>query len=209
MAISLWLVPRASQADKILPIMRLKPTTPLNSPSSFPAFHPHVTLASCPDAAALRAAIPPNQGPVPVHFKSLDGSEGRYFMAVYITVRTAGAQGAPLETLRAHLRECLGEKGAIPPVAHMSLYYIDEADREERARAVERLRSELRLLESRGPDGENIVRLACVDELEESEGGEKEPVILDGFDGEEIWVVKCEGPVSEWEVMEKIPLVQS
>ncbi|KAJ8483072.1 hypothetical protein ONZ51_g4941 [Trametes cubensis] len=169
--------------------MRLKPTTPLNSPSSFPAFHPHVTLASCPDAAALRAAIPPNQGPVPVHFKSLDGSEGRYFMAVYIT--------------------CLGEKGAIPPVAHMSLYYIDEADREERARAVERLRSELRLLESRGPDGENIVRLACVDELEESEGGEKEPVILDGFDGEEIWVVKCEGPVSEWEVMEKIPLVQS
>ncbi|KAH9900876.1 hypothetical protein C8Q73DRAFT_637494 [Cubamyces lactineus] len=207
--ISLWLVPRPSQADKIAPIMRLKPTTPLKSPSSFPAFHPHVTLASSPDGAAVRAAIPPNQGPIPVRFASLDVGEGKYFMSVFITVHTAGAQGAPLEAVRMHLRARLGDKGAIPPVAHMSLYYIDEADREERARMVERLRSELRVLESRGPDGESVIKLACVDEGSEEGEGEKEPVILDGFDGEEIWVVRCDGPVSAWEVMEKIPLVQS
>ncbi|KAI0332567.1 hypothetical protein GY45DRAFT_1246518 [Cubamyces sp. BRFM 1775] len=202
--ISLWLVPRPSQADKIAPIMRLKPTTPLKSPHSFPAFHPHVTLASSPDGAAVRAAIPPNQGPIPVRFKELGVAEGKYFMALYVVVHQT--PGSELEKVREHLRARLGDKGAIPPVAHMSLYYIDEADREERERMAERLRSELRVLEGQGPDGESVLKLACVDDERE---GEKEPVILEGFDGEEIWVVKCEGPVRDWEIMEKIPLVQS
>ncbi|KAI0636422.1 2',3'-cyclic-nucleotide 3'-phosphodiesterase [Trametes polyzona] len=201
MGISLWLVPRASQAAKIALTMRVKPSSGVTrSPSSFPPFHPHVTLASGPDAAALRAAIPPDQGVIPVRFKSLEVGE-KYFMSVYVAVHSA--PGTPLEALREHLRRTLDES-AVPPVAHLSLYYIDDADAEERARTAETLRSELRVLESAGGEGEvRSVRLACVDE----EAGQ-EPEILEGFDGEEIWVVKCEGPVPGWEVLEKIPLRQ-
>ncbi|CDO77930.1 hypothetical protein BN946_scf184679.g9 [Trametes cinnabarina] len=153
--------------------MRIKPST-TRSPSSFPQFHPHVTLASSPDAAALRAAIPPNQRAFPVRFKSLEVGD-KYFNV-----------------------------GAVPSVAHLSLYYIDDADEEERARTAETLRSELRVLES-GTGDERAVRLACLDDDAE---GEQEPEILEGFDAEEIWVVKCEGPVPDWEVLEKIPLEQ-
>ncbi|KAI8982859.1 2',3'-cyclic-nucleotide 3'-phosphodiesterase [Trametes punicea] len=199
MGISLWLVPRASQAANIKLVMRVKPTT-THSPSSFPEFHPHVTLASSRDATALRAAIPAEQRVVPVRFKSLEVGD-KYYMSVYVAVHTP--PGSPLKTLREHLRARLGSE-AVPPVAHLSLYYIDDADEAERARTAETLRSELRVLES-GRGEERVVRLACVDDDVE---GEQEPEILDGFDGDEIWVVRCEGPVPEWEVLEKISLVR-
>ncbi|KAI0361867.1 hypothetical protein OH77DRAFT_1416045 [Trametes cingulata] len=201
MGISLWLVPRASQAAKIKYTMRVKPSSPPRSPASFPPFDPHVTLASHPsDASALRAALPTGQRAIPVRFKSLEVGD-KYFMSVFVAVHSP--PGSPLETLRDHLREKLGEQ-AVPPVAHLSLYYIDDADKEERERTAETLRSELRVLES-GQGEERSVRLACVDDDVE---GEQEPEILEGFDGEEIWVVKCEGPVPEWEVLEKINLTQ-
>ncbi|OSD08345.1 hypothetical protein PYCCODRAFT_1379845 [Trametes coccinea BRFM310] len=200
MGISLWLVPRASQAEKIKLVMRLRPNSTL-SPSSFPDFHPHVTLATSPSLSALRAAIPADLRPIAVRFKRLqfDGNQGKYFMAVYVTVQSAPESA--LEALREHFRAQLGAR-AVPPVAHMSLYYIDDADREERPRIAETLRSELRVLES-GSGEESRVQLACVDDDAE---GEQVPEILDGFDGEEVWVVRCEGPVPTWEILEKIPL---
>ncbi|KAI0374664.1 hypothetical protein BV20DRAFT_383416 [Pilatotrama ljubarskyi] len=199
MGISLWLVPPASQATKIKHTMRVKPSSPPRSSASFPPFDPHVTLASHPsDASALRAAIPSGQRAFGVRFKSLEVGD-KYFMSVYVAVHSP--PGSPLETLREHLREKLGEQ-AVPPVAHLSLYYIDDADKEERERTAETLRSELRVLES-GRGEARSVSLACVDD-----DGEQEPEILDSFDGEEIWVVKCEGPVPEWEVIEKIELAR-
>ncbi|KAI9061481.1 hypothetical protein FKP32DRAFT_1631088 [Trametes sanguinea] len=202
MGISLWLVPRASQAEKIKFVMRLRPSSTL-SPSSFPDFHPHVTVATSPDLAALRAALPADLRPIPVRFKRLqqDRNQGKYFMAVYVVVHSA--PGSALETLREHFRAQLGAQ-AVPQLAHMSLYYIDDADREERGRIAEKLRSELRVLES-GTGEESKAQLACVDDNVE---GEQEPEILDGFDGEEIWVVKCDGPVPTWEILEKIPLTR-
>ena len=173
--------------------MKLRPPT-TKSPSSFPFFQPHVTLASSSDAVALRAAIPRGQPAIPVQFKSLEVGD-KYFMSVYIAVHSSGT---PLETLREHLRASLGD-AAVPPVAHLSLYYIDEADKEEREHTARRLKSELRILEGgRGED--SVVKIACFyDDVEE----EQDPELIDGFDGEEIWLVKCEGPVSSWEVMEK------
>ncbi|KAI0820213.1 hypothetical protein BC628DRAFT_924781 [Trametes gibbosa] len=203
MGISLWLVPRPSQAAAIALTMRLRPAdgAPLRSPASFPSFHPHVTLASGPDAGALRAALPRGQGAVPVRFAALEVG-ARYFMSVYVVVH-----GARLAALRGALGAHAGGAGvAVPRVAHLSLCYIDDADQGERARMAERLRSELRVLES-GRGGERGVRLVCVDEeVEVGDGGERGVEVLEGFDGEEIWVVRCEGPVQEWEVLEKISL---
>ncbi len=133
-----------------------------------------------------------------MRFASFEVGE-KYFMSVYVAVRSA--VGSPLENLREHLRAALGVE-AVPPVAHLSLHYIDDADAEERARTAEALRSELWVMESREGE-EQCIKLACVDPQAE---GERELVILDGFDGEEIWIVKCEGPVAEWEVLEKIAL---
>ncbi|KAI0672715.1 2',3'-cyclic-nucleotide 3'-phosphodiesterase [Trametes maxima] len=202
MGISLWLVPRPSQAEKIKLAMRVTPHAPPRAPSSFPPFHPHVTLASGPSSSAptLQAAIPTGQRALNVGLQSLEVGT-KYFMSVYVAVRSA--PGSPLETLREHLRAALGPgEGAVPPIAHLSLYYIDDEDAEERERTAETLRSELRVLES-GTGEERAVRLACVDDEVEAE---QVPEILEGFDGEEIWVVRCEGPVPEWEVLEKIPL---
>ncbi len=38
---------------------------------------------------------------------------------------------------------------------------------------------------------------------------EQDPELVDGFEGEEIWLaVRCEGPVPDWEVMERVVLVK-
>ncbi|KAI0780425.1 2',3'-cyclic-nucleotide 3'-phosphodiesterase [Trametes elegans] len=197
MGISLWLVPRPTQAAQIAHAMRLKPPS-TRSPASFPPFPPHVTLASASSAAALRAAVPASQRAIPARFRSLEVGE-KYFTSVYVAVHSA--PGSPLEDLRTALEQAEGV--SVPPVAHLSLYYIDDADREERARTAETLRRELRVLES-GTDEDRSLRLACVDE--NADDTSREPDILEGFDGEEIWVVRCEGPVPEWEVLERIKL---
>ena len=149
---SLWLVPSALDSNRLRTLMqvRLGPqssTTP--SPSSFPAFHPHLTLATLPTSpastAALRAAVTVSPGahwqraPVPLSFKSVDVGP-KFFMSVYVAVHAP--PGSPLARLRAHLRAALGDsedpprngdgngsgKTAVPPVPHISLYSSSRAD---------------------------------------------------------------------------------
>ncbi|KAI0707912.1 hypothetical protein C8Q76DRAFT_135194 [Earliella scabrosa] len=179
--------------------MKIKPET-TRSPSSFPSFQPHITLATSPDAAALRAALPSDQRAIPIRFKSLEVGD-QYFMSVFVAVHSQ--PGTRLETLREHLRATLGE-GVVPPLAHMSLYYIDEADKEERERTAQRLRRELRVLEG-GSGQDSFVKLACFDD---DIGGEQNPEVIDGFEGEEIWLMNCDGPVLGWEVIERFPLMK-
>ncbi|PCH37748.1 hypothetical protein WOLCODRAFT_87586 [Wolfiporia cocos MD-104 SS10] len=134
--ISLWLVPAVSQALKIKRLMRLKPAS-IKSPSSFVDFEPHITLASVPTSCNLddlRSAIPPTQTVIPIEFKSLDVGQ-KYFMSVYASVHDIGG----LAALRSRLRESLGQN-AVPAIAHLSLYYIDDADQDERSRIAELLR---------------------------------------------------------------------
>ncbi|TBU46448.1 hypothetical protein BD309DRAFT_988818 [Dichomitus squalens] len=210
-AISLWLVPHEKDAEKIKTVMQHRPATPLHSPSSFPAFHPHITLATSPDAAALRAAIPPHQPAVPVRFKSVDIGD-KYFMSVYVAAHSPA--GSPLETLRAHLRAALGD-AAVPPLAHLSLYYIDDADREQRRLTVEELLRQLRVRGRWAGDSvvgsDSTVVLDCyADRLANEEGGLDDNFhhLLDRVEGVEIWLITCDGPVEGWEVMEKFSLVQ-
>jgi len=190
MGLSLWLVPDADQLGKLMQFMQYRSSN-AKSPSSFPSFDPHLTLASVPSSTALSdlvAAIPSEQHPVPVYFKSLDVGD-KYFMSVYVAVHHT----PELEMLRAHLREHLGDR-AVPTIPHMSLYYIDEEDHEEREKAAQELRQKGRAV---AHDGGLTLNWAA----------EIPSDVLSGFDGAEIWVVRCEGPVPEWEVVKKITLI--
>ncbi|CCM04416.1 uncharacterized protein FIBRA_06593 [Fibroporia radiculosa] len=189
-------VPRfRSQATKLKRVMQLKYPS-AKSPSSFVDFDPHITLATIlttPTCAAeLRAAVPCGQAALAPTFKSVDVGE-KYFMSVYAVVH----ESPGLAALRAHLREALGAD-KVPPVPHLSLYYIDDADRDDRARVANELKNSGRVVGR--PDGG--VALNCAQEV----GPGTEPDLLSGFEGAEIWIAKCDGPVPGWEVVDKISL---
>ncbi|KAH9950249.1 hypothetical protein B0H21DRAFT_819381 [Amylocystis lapponica] len=165
------------------------------SPASFPPFAPHLTLASAPASAApaaLAAAVPADTRAVPVRFAALEAGH-TYFMSVYVAAQHTPA----LAALRSHLARALGER-AVPPVPHLSLHYVDDADAALRARAKADLEDAGRV---RG--GGAGVALDCA-----AEAGADGADVLEGFDGEEIWVVRCEGPVPSWEVLQKVVLAK-
>lgn len=170
-------------------------TSTFKSPSSFPHFEPHVTLVTVPSStplSELRAAVPNNQPVVPVSFRSVDVGD-KYFMSVYVTVHHAGE----LSTLRENLKESLGEQ-VVPPLAHVSLFYIDDSEPEERTKVAEQLRQDGRIVDK----GKDQVALDC----SERPSGDAGKDLVDGFDGGEIWIALCDGPVQTWEIKERIQL---
>ncbi|EMD39050.1 hypothetical protein CERSUDRAFT_112745 [Gelatoporia subvermispora B] len=188
MGLSLWLVPSAEQLSKLKDFMQYR-SPDAHSSSSFPAYDPHLTLASIPSSMSvsdLLDAIPHDQTIVPIRFKSVDFGE-KYFMSVYVAVHHT----PELESLRTHLRERLRSQ-AVPTIPHMSLYYIDDSDREEREKTVHALWQKGWVV---AHDGGVSLNWA----------GESSNVLA-GFDGAEIWAVRCEGPVHEWQVVSKISL---
>ncbi len=184
--------------------MQNRPTAP-TKPSSFPTFHPHVTLATISDVGALRAALPPNPPAVPVRFKSAEVGN-KYFMSIYVVVHSP--DGSPLQNLRSHLRTALGG-AAVPPIPHVSLYYIDDADKDTRSTTLQDLHAHSRVIgalvgDSVTADSDGTVGLSCYAGSEPNEADS--PNILREIKSEEIWLVRCEGPVEGWEVLEKFPL---
>lgn len=170
-----------------------KKTEGAQSPSSFVNFHPHITLATVPSStkvADLRAVIPSSQHPIPIRFKSLDVGN-KYFMSVYVAVH----HDAELVALREHLKGKLGEK-TVPPLAHISLFYIDDSDIGERQKIADVLKEEGRAI-SHGGDS---VILDC------TSGDERGKDLFSGISGAEIWIALCDGPVPTWEIKDKIPL---
>ncbi|GJE96436.1 cyclic phosphodiesterase-like protein [Phanerochaete sordida] len=194
MGLSLWLVPPRDVATKLRTIMKTKTSTS-KSPSSFPHFEPHVTLATVPSSTPLddlRAAIPLGQPVVPVTFRSVDVGS-KYFMSVYVTVHHTGE----LNTLRDNLKTSLGEQ-AVPPLAHVSLFYIDDSDAEERTKVEEQLERDGRIVRI----ADDRTALNCAEDPAESSKDD----LLDGFDGGEIWIALCDGPVPTWTVKDRIKL---
>jgi 2',3'-cyclic-nucleotide 3'-phosphodiesterase len=181
-------------ADKLRTIMDMK-TLSHKSPSSFPRFHPHVTLATVPsdsDLKLLRKAVPVDQVALPVTFKAVEGDTGKYFMSVYVTVNQSGLLGLLWE----HLVEAL-DQNTVPPKAHMSLFYIDTSEPEERIKMMDELVKQKRIVDV----GDERVALDC----SEVPGARSEDV-LDEFLGGEIWLVLCDGPVETWSIKDKIVL---
>ncbi|PIL29764.1 hypothetical protein GSI_07969 [Ganoderma sinense ZZ0214-1] len=196
MGISLWLVPNEEDAERIKLVMQYKPTSPTKSPSSFPTFHPHVTLATTSDPAILRAALPPNLPVIPVQFKSAEVGE-KYFMSVYVAVHSPN--GSPLENLRSHLRAVLGDAAVVPSVPHISLYYIDDADKDTRMSTLQDLHAHFRVIGKPGgersvtADLDGMVGLGCYAGSEPSKAADSS-YILRQIESKEIWLVRrlCE-----------------
>ena len=203
--LSLWLVPTAAQSDKLAWIMHVRPPTAKVS-SSYPRFHPHITLATVPSstpADKLVAAIPSEQSRVKVDFADVVVSDA-YFRSVLAVIKSS----PEISTLYVKVNENLKIHNPQSPMfPHMSIYYIDDAEAEERSRVLQELEDNgtvvktedgVQIRTSRGPTGIQT-------------GSETRPVPLgdelQGFDGAEIWVALCDGPVETWTVLEKVALV--
>ncbi|TFY71372.1 hypothetical protein EVG20_g1636 [Dentipellis fragilis] len=170
--------------------------------STYPTFHPHITLASLPasiDLLVLREAIPISHSVLPVRFAAV-AAGNHYFRSVYVAIQPS----TDLATLHGLVHEALDVEPRTPLFPHMSLYYIDDKDEQafdERKRALADLVSRGVVLD----DEQGGVALDCVagdPNVDPQVAGTK----LNGFIGSEIWIVKCEGAVEEWEVLDKIIL---
>ena len=129
-------------------------TPSYQSPSSFPHFHPHITLTTVPSSTpveTLRQAVPASQAAIPITFKVVEVGN-KYFMSVYVTVHQDGALGE----LREHLKSTLGDK-TVPPKSHVSLFYSDDPDVEERQKVYDGLVRQQRIVSL----GEGRVGLDC------------------------------------------------
>jgi 2',3'-cyclic-nucleotide 3'-phosphodiesterase len=164
-------------------------TVKFESPNSYPKFVPHVTLASAASAEVLRAAIPSGQQIVPVRFAELRSGE-HFFRSVLLACH----RDHELKALQEHIQRALGQPTPPPAFPHLSLAYIDDSEAEKRA-MVERELLERGLIKPVG----DAVAVNC---------GEDEEALISGFVGEEIWIVKCDGKVEDWEVLEQIPLLK-
>ncbi|KAG1877714.1 2',3'-cyclic-nucleotide 3'-phosphodiesterase [Suillus subalutaceus] len=198
MGLSLWLVPNPAQLQLIQKVLPKQPETRPVSAASYPEITPHITLASSRKATqdALLRAIPSTLHPIPVEFQKLEVGD-HYFRSVFISVKKT----TELVALHEHIMAALDRDGASPSAPaflHVSISYIaDEDGVAERKKAADELRATTVV---EGPetgldDAESVV-LRCGD----SEGGR---VCLTGFEGTEVWIVRCEGPVQHWQVLHK------
>ncbi|KAH7926638.1 LigT-like protein, partial [Leucogyrophana mollusca] len=193
--VALWLVPPAAQIGLVQCILPIRPNTPGLSPASYPEITPHITLASVPTGSKitlddLRKAIPPPSTPIRVQFRALTVGD-HYFRSVFVAVHRTDELVALHERIMTALSDV---KPTAPVFPHMSLCYIAEDDARERERTAEELRESGKVIENAEEDG---VTLVC---------GAGEEHKLAGFDSEEIWIVQCDGPVEDWQVLEKISL---
>lgn len=170
-----------------------------HSATSYPKFDPHITIASFPSSnniplSTIRTAVPASQGPILVEFESI-AMEDHFFRPVYLAVKPTAA----LFALREHVYATLGlEPRPAVTVAfpHISLCYIDKED----ARHGEREKF-LRELDGAGRIKREDGRVGVNDS-----GGGGEGDWLWGFEAAEVWIADCDGPISGWSVLAKIPL---
>jgi len=162
--------------------------------SSYPAFLPHITLASVRSGNELPGDLltkfTQNRQSVRANFRSLEVSD-HYFRSVLVAVETT----TDLLILHEEIRSALSHLSPSAPMfPHMSLSYIadEDANTGERARAAHWLMKEAGVIYE--DEDHQTMSLRC---------GERR---LSGFDGEEIWLVNCEGPVEQWVVRDKKPL---
>ena len=203
--LSLWLVPTPEQSAKLSCIMHVRPPT-AKMPNSYPRFHPHITLTTVPSTTPvgeLIAAIPQGQSRVEVVFSDVVVGDA-YFRSVLAVIE----QSSEIGSLHTKICENLKTRNPQSPMfPHMSIYYVDDAEAEERTRVLQELKDNgtvvktkegVRLCTSGGPIGNPT--------------GIKTPPlshgdVLYGFNGAEIWVALCDGPVDTWTVVQTVELV--
>lgn len=197
LGVTLWVVPPTEDMERLKTIMHMRKDQP-HSASSYPEFTPHITLASLSPSKelslpTLRASIPTSQSVLAIEFQLVDvGSV--FFRSVYISVKCTSV----LTALHQHVHAALGVDPHTPSFPHISLCYIDDEDAERG----ERQKFHQDLLERVHLEKDKNVSLNC------KRPGEPDDW-MNNFRAEEIWIVNCVGPVGDWEVLEKIPLVNS
>jgi hypothetical protein len=150
-----------------------------------------VTIPTNPLAlSTLRAALPSTERPLPVRFKTLE-TGSRYFTSVFLAIHPTPA----LTALHARIHDVLGLEPKTLHFPHVSLGYVDDSDALLRTAFVERLEQAGRV---GGGDGTVRLRFGASED-----GG---CPWIEGFEGMEIWIVECDGPVEEWKVLEKYTL---
>lgn len=199
MGLSLWLVPNPTQLQLIQKMLPKQPETRPVSAASYPEITPHITLASSAKATqdTILRAIPSTLHPILVEFQKLEVGD-HYFRSVFISVKKT----TELVALHEHIMAALDRDGASPSAPafpHMSISYIaDEDGVAERKKASDELRATTVV---EGPetcqDGAGPVVLRCGD-------SEEGCVCLSSFEGTEVWIVRCEGPVQHWQVLHKV-----
>ena len=127
LGISFWLVPTIDEADILKKILALRPV-PVRSATSYPAFEPHITLASIPPpeeddedllTLKLRESIPVGNPAMPLTFQSVEAGD-TFTRSVYATIKPT----SELMHLHASIHTALGQSPRTPKFPHMSLYYI-------------------------------------------------------------------------------------
>lgn len=193
-AFTLWIMPPRSTADELKKIMEIRKDKP-HSSTTYPAFEPHITLASVHSdtpipLSTIHESVPATQRAFQVKFKSVDVGD-HYFRSVYVAVHLDES----LTELHRVVHEKLGVSPRTPKYPHMSLVYVNDEDAAngERNRYYEELKE--RNLIATGAEGVELRASASADGK-----------WIGGFLAGEIWVTKCVGPVETWKVLDKIVL---
>lgn len=163
-----------------------------NAEPPLPSFEPHITLASVPASiseAMLKDAIPEVKVPLKIDFESVEAQQ-TYFRSDIVNIRKT----PELEELLASVRHALAVDVKAPSYPHMSLYYIDDARADDRQRVLDNLFQSGHLALGSGSDGLTI-NFTPKDRLNSN--------VLHGFVADAIWIVLCDGPVSDWKVLYK------
>ena len=205
--LSLWLVPTLEQSAQLSWIMHVRPQT-TKMPNSYKKFHPHITLTTVPSTTPVEeliAAIPPNQSQVKVIFSDVVVSD-TYFRSVLVTIKPSP------EVMSLHSKICENLKTRnprSPMYPHLSIYYIDDMEAEERTRVLQELKANGTVIKTK----EGVEIHTSGGPIGTPTGSSSRPPphsdALEGFDGVEIWIVSCDGPIETWSVLEKIKLNRS
>jgi len=202
--LSLWLVPTGGQSAKLSWVMHIRPPT-AKTPSSYPRFHPHITLATVPSTTPVEelvAAIPSRESQVKAVFSDIVVSD-TYFRSVLAVIEPSPG----IMSLRAKVGESLKTRNPQSPMfPHMSIYYIDDAEAEERVRVLQELKDNGTVIKTE----EGVQIHTSGGPIGTPTGSETRPLpqgdTLRGIDGAEIWVAFCDGPVETWTVLKKVGL---
>ncbi|KAI4528197.1 LigT-like protein [Schizophyllum commune Loenen D] len=193
MGVTIWIVPTTPIREALENrIMTIRPHSkrPLN-PSTYPRFIPHISLAALgPNTSIppekLRAAIPKDTPPTRATFASIEVGD-HFFRSVYAAIKPS----ADLLELHKRVHDALALTPRTPKYPHVSLAYIADEDAGEREAYLQALKDAGVIRE----EGDRV-SIQCGED-----GG-----WVDGFDVKEIWIAKCDGPVEEWEILDRLTL---
>jgi len=190
MGISIWLVPPPGAFEPLETLI-----TSIAKQHGSPIFQPHITLFTVPSSPSISLAEPEKLLPpksdlpisVPIIFKRVC-TGATFFQSVFIELELGHDSGV-LQAMYdgAFIRnQGLVKDGGKPPYhPHLSLYYGTPSIEEKEAIVA------------------NLEKDGVIDAT-------SSPVevagVQGGFDVNEIWIVRCEGPVEGWEVLHRLRL---